>query len=282
MSPSRAGARARGKVANKRRLIMILSSSTVAVALLLLALRFHWFGSGPLSGPRAVIVDGLLHHPNPGFIRAASEVLVNAGYEVDLVGAEGVTVDFYRLLPSRGYSLIILRVHAGPVYRHLPGGGRIAEGTVLFTTEPYDEKLYSDLQAAGLLAIARIYGRPEVPYFAVPPWFIEEASQGRFLNSTVILDSCYGFYWEAPYMMAEAFLYRGAKLFIGWDGEVQAEHTDRAVLELLRALLVEGATVKEAVEEAMRLVGPDPYYKSRLLYHPPEAASMRLRAKRTG
>ena len=158
----------------------------------------------------------------------------------------------------------------------------MAEGTVLFTTEVYDEKRYLDYQAAGLLAVARIYGRPEVSYFAVPPWFFEEASSGRFQNSTVILDSCYGFYWETPLMMAEAFLYRGAGVFIGWDGEVQAEHTDRAVLELLRAMLNDGLTVEEAVGRAMGLVGPDPYYGSRLLYHPPGAGSMRLRPPEKG
>ncbi|MEM3070867.1 MAG: hypothetical protein QW638_08255 [Candidatus Bathyarchaeia archaeon] len=260
-----------------RRLGLVLLSSTIALSLLIVVIYFQRSGSGPMTKPKALIVDGLLHHPNQGFIEEASRLLVEAGFEVDVVGAEGVTVEFYRLLPSRGYRLIILRVHAGPVYRHLPGGGKIAEGTVLFTTEVYDEKRYVDLQAAGLLAVARIYGRSEVSYFAVPPWFFEEASTGRFENSTVILDSCYGFYYEAPYIMAEAFLYKGAKAFIGWDGEVQAEHTDRAVLELLRALLVERLSVKEAVDRVMKLVGPDPYYRSIMLYHPPEAASMRLR-----
>ncbi|MBS7652261.1 hypothetical protein KEJ13_03915 [Candidatus Bathyarchaeota archaeon] len=266
-----------GKKTGFRRLGLVLLSSTIALSLLIVVIYFQRSGSGPKTKPKALIVDGLLHHPNQGFIEEASRLLVEAGFEVDVVGAEGVTVEFYRLLPSRGYRLIILRVHAGPVYRHLPGGGKIAEGTVLFTTEVYDEKRYVDLQAAGLLAVARIYGRPEVSYFAVPPWFFEEASTGRFENSTVILDSCYGFYYEAPYIMAEAFLYKGAKAFIGWDGEVQAEHTDRAVLELLRALLVERLSVKEAVDRVMKLVGPDPYYRSIMLYHPPEAASMRLK-----
>ncbi|MEM2996468.1 MAG: hypothetical protein QXK52_03040 [Candidatus Bathyarchaeia archaeon] len=260
-----------------KRLGLVLFFSAFVLSSLIVIIYFQWFSSTPRALPRALIVDGLFHHPNRGFIEEASRLLVEAGFEVDVVGAEGVTVEFYRLLPSKGYRLIILRVHVGPVYRHLPGGGKIAEGTVLFTTEIYDEKRYVDLQAAGLLAVARIYGRPKVSYFAVPPWFFEEASTGRFENSTVILDSCYGFYWEAPYIMAETFLYKGAKVFIGWDGEVQADHTDRAVLELLRALLVERLSVKEAVDRVMKLVGPDPYYRSIMLYHPPEAASMRLR-----
>ncbi|MBS7638464.1 hypothetical protein KEJ49_06255 [Candidatus Bathyarchaeota archaeon] len=275
MSSSRSRGKGRKKPVRGRRLGVVLLS-VIVLSLLIVVVYLQGFGSRPRAGPRALIVDGLLHHPNQGFIDEASRLLAGAGFEVDVVGAEGVTVEFYRLLPSRGYRLIILRVHAGPVYRHLPGGGKIVEGTVLFTTELYDERRYADLQAAGLLAVARIYGRPEVSYFAVPPWFFEEASQGRFENSTIILDSCYGFYWEAPYIMAEALLYKGAKAFIGWDGEVQAEHTDRAVLELLRALL-DGLTVKEAVDRVMELVGPDPYYKSMMLYHPPEAASIRLR-----
>jgi hypothetical protein len=281
----RASRKSRAKVVkktlgSKMKFGLLLLSSVMVFAIIILAV--HFYGSGIGRGPRAVIVDGLLHHPNREFIEAASELLRGAGFEVDIVRPEEVTVEFYRLLPSRGYRLIILRVHAGPLYRQLPGGGRMAEGTVLFTTEVYDERRYLDYQAAGLLAVARIYGRPEVSYFAVPPWFFEEASSGRFQNSTVILDSCYGFYWETPLMMAEAFLYRGAGVFIGWDGEVQAEHTDRAVLELLRAMLNDGLTVEEAVGRAMRLVGPDPYYGSRLLYHPPEAGSMRLRPPEKG
>lgn len=82
--------------------------------------------------------------------------------------------------------------------------------------------------------------------------------------------------------MAEALLYKGAKAFIGWDGEVQAEHTDRAVLELLRALLLDGLTVKEAVYRVMKLVGPDPYHRSIMLYHSPEAALRRLRIVEAG
>lgn len=277
MSSSRSRGKGRKKPVKGRRLGVVLLFSVIVLSLLTVMVYLQGFGSRPRAGPRALIVDGLLHHPNQDFIDEASRLLAGAGFEVDLVGAEGVTVEFYRLLPSKGYRLIILRVHAGLVYRHLPGGGKIAEGTVLFTTEVYDERRYADLQAAGLLAVARIYGRPEASYFAVPPWFFEEASQGRFENSTIILDSCYGFYWEAPYIMAEALLYKGAKAFIGWDGEVQAEHTDRAVLELLRGLLLEGLTVKEAVDRVMKLVGPDPYYRSIMLYHPPEAASIRLR-----
>jgi hypothetical protein len=62
---------------------------------------------------RAAIVDHLsLTEPNPAFADRATGVLEEAGYAVDYYPGEQVTVDFYRELPSRGYEMLILRVHS--------------------------------------------------------------------------------------------------------------------------------------------------------------------------
>ena len=61
---------------------------------------------------KAVVVDQLaLTEPNAAFVANVTGMLGQAGYEVDYVPGEEVTVDFYRDLPTRGYELLVLRVH---------------------------------------------------------------------------------------------------------------------------------------------------------------------------
>ena len=166
-----------------------------------------------------------------------------------------------------GYKFLIFRVHCGPLIRRLQNGTVVpGDDAILFTAETYRKDKYLSYQRSGQLAMAKIIGRDEV-YFAVPPWFFDQCAEGRFQDTIVILDSCYGFYSSS---MAEAFVRRGAKVFIGWDGEVQASHTDSAVIILLSSLLIDGLTVKQSVDKVMENAGPDPYYGSVMLFYPPD------------
>src|SRR5260370_5376453 len=87
--------------------------------------------SPPSYGPgslRAALVDELsLSIPDPAFIPAATSTLQDAGYTVDYYPPASVTVAFFRDLPQKGYSLIILRAHTGS------RGPNLA----IFTSEPY-------------------------------------------------------------------------------------------------------------------------------------------------
>ena len=81
---------------------------------------------GGCTGTRtAVIIDQLsLTFPNEAFVEAATDILDQAGYEVNYVPGEDVTVGFYRDLPAGGYDIIVLRVS--------PGSDQVAErGPVL-------------------------------------------------------------------------------------------------------------------------------------------------------
>src|SRR5207253_4757483 len=64
-----------------------------------------WPSGGANGPPRAVIVDQLaLTDENSVFVDEASQLLADAGYQVDYVPQTNVTVDFYRGLAKRGYS----------------------------------------------------------------------------------------------------------------------------------------------------------------------------------
>jgi len=247
------------------------------VAIVVVAIAFSTMMSGRTQAPtrpKAGIIDGLLYYHNPSFVEEATSILGSSGFEVEYIGSEKVTVDLYKRLPSMGYNLLVLRVHCGPLIRRLPNGTVVpGDHAVLFTAESYDPNKYRSYQAKKQLAKARIIDRPEEEYFAVPPWFFDQCAEGRFQDTLIILDSCYGFY---SLSLAEALIRRGAKVFIGWDGEVRANHTDAAVLTILRALCIENLTVQQSVQKAMEEVGPDPYSWSILYFYPPSTRDYTL------
>ena len=211
---------------------------------------------------KAAIIDGLKGFPNPEFIEETTKILSDNGYNVDHYRYENVTVGLYKRLPSLEYGLIILRVHCGPLLYTLPNGTKVvSRDIVLFTTEKYDQGRYREYQAGGLLAKARMVNQEKM-YFAIHPQFVYKGMQGRFDNTIIILNSCYGLFGES---MPEAFISRGASTFVGWDGEVTASHADEATLTLLRAHL-NGSL---SIEEALLKIEHDPFYGSSLQFYPP-------------
>jgi hypothetical protein len=253
---------------NNLRSKLILPIGLILVTVLASSIYFINLGSDSEDFITAAIIDGLIDFPGELFINNASEILENAGYRVEVFKPDDITVELYEKLPSQRFDIIILRVHCGPLNDVLADGTKIPRGTVFFTTEEYDEKKYRAYQEKNLLAIGNIRGKPGKSYFTIPPWFFEHAAPGSFDNSTIILDSCYGFYFEAPLVMADTLIMKGVREFIGWNGEVQAHHTDKAVIELLKAILDENLPSKDAVEKVRDIVGPDPFYKSQLYYYP--------------
>jgi len=229
----------------------------------------------PLAGKRAAIVDALIGLPNPTFIDNATSTLNSAGFEVDCYNNNHVTVDLYRNLPSLGYKLIILRVHSGPLCYILPNGTIVVgEGISFFTGETYDEYMYPFEQARQQLSFSiPMTGGSDEKYFAIPPRFIDECMRGKFQDTVIILDSCYGFH---DLVMAQALIRKGASVYIGWEEEVTVEHTDNAILTLLKALCIENLTVGDAVKKTMNEIGPDPAFGSNLEYYPQDKGDYKL------
>jgi hypothetical protein len=95
---------------------------------------------------------------------------------------------------------------------------------------------------------------------------------GSFENTIVILMGCNGLRYNKT---AEAFLNKGAKACIGWNGLVSARHTDCATEYLIQCLVANRWTVKAAVDATMQEVGPELAYESQqgyktvLKYYPP-------------
>ena len=217
--------------------------------------------------PKAAIVDQLsLTAPNPAFAEEATAMLEEAGYAVDYVPGEQVTVDFYRSLPTHGYELIFLRAHAG----RYQVDGEPTDDTRLFTSEPYSPLKYVEEQRDGRLSIS-IFDRSDLEdneaYFGIPADFVTSSMKGSFNDAKVILMGCDVLRGER---LAKAFVEKGAEAVVGWDAPVSASHTDAATLELLRRHLFDDLSVPAAAAAAMDELGPDPYYDGVLLSYTSE------------
>jgi len=217
---------------------------------------------GSTSEPKAAIVDQLSLNPttrNQTFTETATNILEQAGYTVKYYRGEEVTVDFYKNLPTHGYKIIILRTHSAPLFED----GKETEIVNLFTSELYSNSSHILEQQNDEVVIATYYeGSPK--YFGITPSFIKNYMKG-FNNATIIMMGCDGLKYNKT---AEAFIENGAKVCVGWNGPVSVGHTDATTARFLHHLLIQKLTVREAVIQALRDVGPDPDWKSFMLFYP--------------
>lgn len=253
-----------------------LAYGVIAVACIFAFFLFYL--SPRSSSPEVAIVDHLSFFPeqrNPTFVDACKNILKEGGLSWTYYKGEVVTVNFYRNLPSCGTSLIILRVHSAIM--------RTETGTVsllgLFTSERYSDEAarkYRDDVLNDRLVKAFFSEGSEEYFFGIVPKFVEESMKGEFRDTIIIMMGCEGLGYanestgvRVPYTaMAQAFINKGAKVYIGWDGPIGIDHTDQATVHLLQSLILHKRTIKQAVTETRETVGQDPTYNSTLQYYP--------------
>jgi hypothetical protein len=252
--------RARVRRKEKRLVLAVFISF---VTLFVAVFAYSMFQTPPVirsNELRAAIVDQLsLTFPNSTFAETAEGMLKQAGYAVDYFPGEKVTVSFYRNLLAQDYRLIILRVHCGISNETQEIG--------LFSAQAYSQPspldaLYGDV-LYGRVGTATYHDPPqpgEIAYCAIREGFVKQ--YGNFDNTTVIMMGCYGLSYTG---MAQAFKDKGAKVYIGWDGLMNADHSDEATTILLKHLVLENQTVNQAVQNTENEVGVDPVYPESLL-----------------
>jgi hypothetical protein len=219
----------------------------------------------------AAIVDQLSSlQENEGFIANVTKELEDYGFAVDLYQGSNITVDFYHRLPTYGYKLIIFRAHSGL----LEQDGEVMSRTVLFTNELYDESHYRLEQAYEQLVMGGACQNCTM-MFGITPEFVSAQSvwgqasdmEGRFDGTVVIVIGCSGI---ALPDMAEAFIDKGASVYLAWDRSVGLNYVDEATPYLIEQLCSEQLTIGEAVDNTMAAKGPDPEYGAELkcYYYP--------------
>jgi len=205
---------------------------------------------------KAVIIDQLYRDiPNKSYHKNVKEFLMQAGYEVDLVTTEDITVDYYKQLPSMNYDFIVMRTHSLAIYGDEPSSW-------IFTGEMYSDKKHTFDTMSGLLS-------PGVPFFIdeeveLTMTYSEAAKQRHFMiGSKLIFESMEGMFPGSIIVMggcetmalphlADSFLSRGASSVIGWDDLVGSNLNDNTIMLLLEEILVNGLKVDEAVDSVMK------------------------------
>ncbi len=261
------------------------------VAVVFLLLLFLYYSIQHSMSPNATLVDHLSFFPeqrNQTFVDATINLFDKGGLTWTYYDGDKTKVDFYRELSSYGTDLIVLRVHSAIM--------KTSEGVVdklgLFTSERYYNaadaiaKYPEDVENDRL--VIAFFNETEqqrgISYFGIVPKFIEESVKGNFRDAIIVMMGCEGLgyinnvtgtrfnYTE----MAEAFVNKGARAYISWDGPVSIHHTDQTTLRLLRNLILEKQTIGEAVEGVMEEIGPDPAYNSSLVFYPTEAVNYKV------
>jgi hypothetical protein len=212
---------------------------------------------------KAALIDEVsLTNPDPYLISNVTNALTRVGYAVDYYGPNNVTVDFFKALPSRGYGVVILRDHSAALT-----GDVIA----LVSSEPFDPGKHVSEQQAGLVVQAKL-GSTNTTYFGITPTFVREAMKGTFPNTVVVLTGCAGL---ADSEMAQAFVARGAEVYISWDQIVLANQSDGGAILLIQSMTT-GHSVDDAVTSATENAPSSPLYSSQLRYYPLERGGVVL------
>ena len=264
MSTAKAKKQSRGKPPKKGLPWFAWLLIALGIAGIVVFVRFYLPGQPSednVGELRAVIVDQLSSvRENETFVTSVIEELEDYGFEVDLYQGRNVTVDLYRRLATHAYKLIIFRAHSGL----LAENEQIKDRTVLFTNEEYSQLNHYAEQLDDRLVMARVgEGYPMV--FGIPPKFIVESMEGTFDDAAVIMMGCSGLFSRD---LAKAFVDKGASVYVGWNGSVELYYVDEATPYLVRQLCSGNATVKEAVDSTMDIIGPDPEHKAGLEYYP--------------
>ena len=244
----------------------------LAIAGVIVAIRIYPVVQPPPDSPgkpRAAIVDQLYNlRENRAFVANVTGELENLGFEVDLYQGD-ITVDFYRGLPAHGYKLIIMRAHSGLMIQN----GEVLPTTLLFTNEEYDRRWYPLEQLDDRLAMGT--AGPDHPVlFGITPKFVTESMKSEFNDTVIILMGCGGIYLTD---LAEAFVEKGASAYLAWHSAVNLRYVDEATPYLMGQLCSEKATIKEAVDSTMNVIGPDPEYGAELRYYPAESGDKTLK-----
>jgi len=234
----------------------------------------------PYTGPpKALIIDQLDKElPNPRFHEKATEYLEYAGYNVDIVKTQDVTVDFFKELPKMNYKYVVIRTH----------GADSTDDVVLFTGERYSEEMYIQEQLFGqvkkatpLLEVAykvtdtdgsfsgwvkvdentmmlTTPAKPEVSaeneFFAVGNEFVDKAMDGKFDDTVFLLGGCNTMVRPS---LANSLIDRGASFVLGWDNTVGSYDNDGALLIFLKDTLVDGLNADESLKNVKMYHNPE-------------------------
>jgi hypothetical protein len=216
---------------------------------------------------KAAIIDqvGDAYPSSPSSAREFNETVTNllekANFTVSYHRSQSITVDFYKGLAKGNYGLIILRAHSA-----LRQGESFVD---FFTSEEFEED-----NTYAYVTVAHYPWQPSKNYFAITPEFIEKNLEGYFPKSIIIAMGCNSLNATCK-EMAEAFIGRGAKAYIGWTSDIGLSHSDNSTIRFLQYFLVNNMTISQAINECNKISDPE-FFLGKLSYYPSEIGDYKL------
>lgn len=258
------GLKEKGRVLSQRQLIAvsIVLSLTIAIIFTIFALQS---ADIPFS-MNAVIIDQLARDaPNPTFVAEATSILQSRSFSITYYN-ETLDVGFFRKLATGNYGIIILRVHSAL---------RKDNSTVdLFTSEEWTPGEYPP----ELVVPGNYLYNPEKFYCAITHEFIRNL-QGVFPKSIIVAMGCWSLKPDPEPLLAEAFIKKGAKAYVGWTSVVLPSHTDNDTITFLKRLLIQNETLEDATSN-LRHTYYDPELKqdvkTSMTFYPFEMRNLKI------
>jgi hypothetical protein len=255
------------KQPSRKKLITISAILIVVIAVGFLISLLLFQGSEVAFSLSAAVIDQLGEEfPNPTFVENVTSILESYGFSVNYHN-ESLDVAFFKGLAKYNYGIIILRVHSAL---------REDNSTVdLFTSEEFVDYKYRRELKNGLLTVGEYLYAPGKYYFAITSRFIENL-EGRFPKSIVIAMGCWSLK-PGREQLANAFLNKGAKAYVGWTDLVTPDDTDKETVKLLK-MLVENKSLNDAVSQTHRYTYSAGHQTvtTKLRFYPPAAGSLRM------
>src|SRR5438132_7068606 len=153
--------------------------------------------------PRIALIDSLsVDMPNPSFVDDISSLASHAGYAIDYYSPERLSFGILTHLPEMGYSILVFRTH-----------GVLGE-PVVATSMTYSSHTQLVAQLKGDLGRVQI---SQHQYFGIMPGFVTGEMCGRFPGTVVLGMGCSSLSSDG---LAKAFVEKGARSFVGWNGWV--------------------------------------------------------------
>jgi hypothetical protein len=213
----------------------------------------------------AAIFDQLsVYLPNEELIERVRSSLSLSGYTVEIFSGNDITVDMYRELPSRNYGVILLRVHSTSSVQQEEDKVIKGAPVILLTGESYSAHKYSYEQLMGYVQRVKVDGGV---YFGIGAEFVLNRMEGSFPNSLIIIAGCESM---ANKDLAKALVTKGASNVVGWSGNVDSDHNDKAIISLTRTIFEKSLPLAKAIETTMKEIGRDPQFQSFLMHYSDE------------
>lgn len=223
----------------------------------------------PISNSACVIDTLYDDWIGPNTSNTIVNVLTGAGYEVDLVKSNSVTLNFFSNLDEKEYGIVFILTHGGMMT--VSGDDKLHLMTRPFFTSFPPASGYSGV---GIFAVETTCVPQGWAYvYAFNDLFVKQYIDNKYFpNSLFHLLSCHGADPKAQNDMIQTFLSRGVGCYSGWTKSVSGSNGCPAAIQFFQALCNSTANPPNTVANAISQItasgrSPDPYEQAVLVAH---------------